>query len=361
MEEIEEDDVRAADDYDQGKGSSSPLLKGTKWPGMGLFDAASRELQKKRNQKKDGSVLRRLEKLSEKVDPRETVHSAAGVVLKRRHMDDLENDSPVEGEFTIPPPTPRRRKSKQPRPIQQDKGTRKVRRRSERTRRHAGSPLANPSNLVTSDTEVTVPQHLSSTPTQKRNNKFKLAVPKYGRRMKKGQFRIYEDSSPGFGVDGSSDLVPPAYVDASTTGAQLTYPLPVLWPQPVEPYDPFKVIRSRLPAYSMFEDIGQGKENVNHLSASNGSPGTNQFVNPLFFQNVDENVVTGNPLTQLDRASTVTAAKFDPFQDDDVFVPVRNPLTAAFEHMSKNSPRNHFGNDGVSGYHIQYRQPLFAP
>lgn len=359
MEDIEEDDRSAAEDYHQDKISSSPQLKGTKWPGMGLFDAASPELQKKRNQKKDGSVLRRLEKLSEKVEATETVHSAAGVVLKRRHMDDLENDSPVEGEIIIPPPTPRRRKSKQSRSVKPTKGARNARRRSERTRRHAASPLADPSNLVTSDTEVTVRLRSSFTPTQKGNNGYKLTLQNYGRKKKKSHFRVYQDSSPDFGIDGSSDLAPPAYVDASTTGAQLAYPLPILWPQQVEPYDPFKIIRSRLPAYPMLEDIGQGKENINHLSAHNGSPGSNQFANPLFFQTVNESAVAANPLTQLGRAPIAT--KLDPFQDDDVFVPVKNPLTAAFEHMSKHNQREHFGNDGMSGYHMQYRQPLFAP
>lgn len=356
MENDEDDDCPAEDDH-QAKASSSPQLKGTKWPGMGLFDAASLELRKKRNQKKDSSVLRRLERLSGRVEPTETVHSAAGIVLKCRHMDDLENDSPVEGEITIPPPTPKRRKSSRPRTI---KKTRMSGRRSRRTRRHAGSPLADPSNLVTSDTEETARPLSHFTPTEEENNEFKLAVRNLGRK-KKGHFRIHEDSSPGFGVDGSSDVAISAYVDASTAGAHLTYSLPVSWSQQqAEPYDPFKLIRSRLPAHTMFGDIGQGKENANPFRTSSGSPGSNQFTNPLFFQTGDEGMATVNHPSQ-PPSNTVTDTRSDPFQNDDVFMPVRNPLMAALEHISKSTEHDHFSNHEVSGFHVHYRQPLFAP
>ena len=77
---------------------------------MDLFDAATQEMQQKRNQKKDASVLRRMEKLAGLVEATEVVYSRDGDnVLKARHIDDLEDASSlIEGETPVP-------KSKQPR------------------------------------------------------------------------------------------------------------------------------------------------------------------------------------------------------------------------------------------------------
>ncbi|KAJ9606184.1 hypothetical protein H2200_009145 [Cladophialophora chaetospira] len=85
-------------------------LKGIVWPGMDLFDAATQEMQQKRNQKKDASILRRMEKLAGLVVPAEVVFSPNGDnVLKARHIDDLEDASSlIEGETPVP-------KAKQPR------------------------------------------------------------------------------------------------------------------------------------------------------------------------------------------------------------------------------------------------------
>lgn len=76
-------------------------LKGIIWPGMDMFDSADAETQRKRNQRKDISVLKRMQAMSELVEPMETVCSPGGTVKKRRHVDDLEDDSPVEGESPL--------------------------------------------------------------------------------------------------------------------------------------------------------------------------------------------------------------------------------------------------------------------
>jgi hypothetical protein len=90
-------------------------LKGIVWPGMDLFDAATQEMQQKRNQKKDASVLRRMERLAGLVEPTEVVYSPNGDnMLKARHIDDLEDTSSlIEGETPVPKveqPRPRKRK-----------------------------------------------------------------------------------------------------------------------------------------------------------------------------------------------------------------------------------------------------------
>ncbi|KAM7192296.1 hypothetical protein V8F33_008434 [Rhypophila sp. PSN 637] len=48
-------------------------LKGAKYPGMGMFDAANPEDRKKRNQRKDASVVEKMKKSSEQVQPTELV------------------------------------------------------------------------------------------------------------------------------------------------------------------------------------------------------------------------------------------------------------------------------------------------
>ncbi|KAI4716981.1 hypothetical protein E4T48_06820 [Aureobasidium sp. EXF-10727] len=62
----------------------SSKLKGIVWPGMGLFDAATPELKKKRNQKKDVSVNDRLAIMSEGIQKEELIFSASGTPLKSR-------------------------------------------------------------------------------------------------------------------------------------------------------------------------------------------------------------------------------------------------------------------------------------
>ncbi|KAI5196888.1 hypothetical protein E4T39_07582 [Aureobasidium subglaciale] len=59
-------------------------LKGIVWSGMGLFDAATPELKKKRNQKKDVSVNDRLAAMSEMVQQNELIFSPSGRLCKVR-------------------------------------------------------------------------------------------------------------------------------------------------------------------------------------------------------------------------------------------------------------------------------------
>jgi hypothetical protein len=51
-------------------------LKGTVFPGMGLFDAATPQMRRKRNQRKDGTILEQMKSASASVVPNESVWNA---------------------------------------------------------------------------------------------------------------------------------------------------------------------------------------------------------------------------------------------------------------------------------------------
>lgn len=66
---------------------------------MALFDAASPEEARRRNQKKDASVVKKMERLSHLVEPAEVTYSAAWSPRKNRHINDLDDASSlIDGE-----------------------------------------------------------------------------------------------------------------------------------------------------------------------------------------------------------------------------------------------------------------------
>ncbi|KAH0338029.1 hypothetical protein KCU81_g7834, partial [Aureobasidium melanogenum] len=69
---------------DEHDDDDTSKLKGIVWPGMGLFDAATPELKKKRNQKKDISVSDRLATMSEGIQKEELIFSPSGSLCKKR-------------------------------------------------------------------------------------------------------------------------------------------------------------------------------------------------------------------------------------------------------------------------------------
>jgi hypothetical protein len=77
-------------------------LKGVMWPGMGLFDSASDEMKRKRNQRKDGTILEQMEITSATVEPSEIIFSPSGVFKKRRYISGMpEISSPLKGETPL--------------------------------------------------------------------------------------------------------------------------------------------------------------------------------------------------------------------------------------------------------------------
>jgi hypothetical protein len=53
--------------------SENSKLKGVFWPGMSLFDSATDEQKRKRNQRKDAAVLKNMEQVAAGVEPTECV------------------------------------------------------------------------------------------------------------------------------------------------------------------------------------------------------------------------------------------------------------------------------------------------
>ncbi|KKZ65818.1 hypothetical protein EMCG_01203 [[Emmonsia] crescens] len=105
----------AADDDDEEsptKREEATRLKGILWPGMDIFDSATEQMRKKRNQKKDISILKQMEKTSENVEATELVFSPGGTLRRERPISgEVDDSSPLTGETPIPKrvPRPRRR------------------------------------------------------------------------------------------------------------------------------------------------------------------------------------------------------------------------------------------------------------
>ncbi|KAF2175426.1 hypothetical protein K469DRAFT_680056 [Zopfia rhizophila CBS 207.26] len=81
-----EDDPADTTTEDIPTGSECTKLKGIYWPGMDLFDSATPEMRRKRNQKKDSSVVEQLELNSQEVEPTELIFTPQGSFKKQRRI-----------------------------------------------------------------------------------------------------------------------------------------------------------------------------------------------------------------------------------------------------------------------------------
>lgn len=86
-------------------------LKGVVWPGMALFDSATADQKRKRNQRKDGGVIEQMKLTSEAVMATETVWGPNGDVCKVR---DIYASPSVDGS---PPNSPPRKRKYRPRNV----------------------------------------------------------------------------------------------------------------------------------------------------------------------------------------------------------------------------------------------------
>lgn len=118
--------------------SDAAKLKGVLWPGMAMFDSATPDMRRKRNQKKDYSVLETLKATSEFTEPTEMIFDQQGVKRKEREITGNpeldEDDSLLSGEIEPEPeePPPRKKKSiRKPRQalVEKDRNTGRVTRR----------------------------------------------------------------------------------------------------------------------------------------------------------------------------------------------------------------------------------------
>ncbi|GKU10676.1 unnamed protein product [Fusarium langsethiae] len=95
-------------------GNDSMLLKGQVWPGMGKMDLADDETRKARNQKKPKSVIDKMKKASECIEPTQVIMSSQLEVERTKDVYD-DSSSPIPGqEESTPPkrvPKPKRKKA----------------------------------------------------------------------------------------------------------------------------------------------------------------------------------------------------------------------------------------------------------
>jgi len=117
-------EVDAKDSSVKGTGSTlmSPVLKGVKWPGMSLFDSASLDAQRLRNQKKDNSVLEQMEHNSAMVEQMERIYWPDGSLKKQRLITGNVDSSPIK-ELTPPPKLSKRKRVRADHPILMDLDT----------------------------------------------------------------------------------------------------------------------------------------------------------------------------------------------------------------------------------------------
>lgn len=90
--------------------SESTKLKGVYWPGMDIFDSATPEMRRKRNQKKDSSVVEQLELNSLEVEATELIFTPLGTFKRQRRISCSESDDDDEIEIKAESPPPMRRR-----------------------------------------------------------------------------------------------------------------------------------------------------------------------------------------------------------------------------------------------------------
>jgi hypothetical protein len=88
--------------------SESTKLKGVYWPGMDIFDSATPEMRRKRNQRKDISVVAQLETNSQEVEPMELIFTPQGSFKRQRRISNSEFDEEDEVEIKPESPQPSR-------------------------------------------------------------------------------------------------------------------------------------------------------------------------------------------------------------------------------------------------------------
>lgn len=101
-----EDDVTETNMADPMAVSESTKLKGVYWPGMDIFDSATPEMRRKRNQKKDSSVVEQLEANSQEVEPTELIFTPTGSLKRQRRISSSVYDDDEDEMIKLESPTP---------------------------------------------------------------------------------------------------------------------------------------------------------------------------------------------------------------------------------------------------------------
>ncbi|KAK4985903.1 hypothetical protein LTR66_008034 [Elasticomyces elasticus] len=135
------------DDKDDFTVNESSKLKGVFWPGMDIFDSATPDMKRKRNQKKATSVMAQLAANSMEVQATEMVFSPSGALRRQRLISGFPNSdsSPLKGELS-----PVRRKPSK-RPVLADKDVNTFRPCRVRDRNDTFDPFTRPRSFFDDD------------------------------------------------------------------------------------------------------------------------------------------------------------------------------------------------------------------
>ncbi|EHY52192.1 hypothetical protein HRR83_003245 [Exophiala dermatitidis] len=323
-------------------------LKGTVWPGMDLFDAASDDMKRKRNQKKDGSVLRRMERLSALVEPREVVYSPGGHVKKARHIDDLEDDSSlIDGESPLPKIKPVRARKRQPLAEKDPNAPRLVRRKikglpakkqADYPFMHGLPPLPYLPSSSTGDSYGLGTRFLA---TEEDEDGFKSNLSDMPSRQRPAQFTIFEDRSPGYTAasfveDGRNHTQATNHLvlgrDSQTELPAVTAP----WLQPE-----YQSTWQYTNPYTLYRHSHREHENIyDTMDVKEGDPPLTQShpefqgtcTNPLAWKSPDRGMMA--PLLPSESPFSSFFGLFPGgMPPDDPFVTTKNPLAPALEHL----------------------------
>ncbi|TGO49779.1 hypothetical protein BCON_0200g00080 [Botryotinia convoluta] len=184
--------------------SDSAKLKGVFWPGMDLFDSATAEMKRMRNQRKDGSILELMMAASVEVQPTEVSYHPDGAFRTSRHI-----FGPLSTETSpIRDPTPKKRRTRKAaladvsvniprlragRPPRNSARSPEKRQVSARTRQPAGQ-------LALQSTPTLNPLAFGArfTPSNEEDEEFRMTMEEMG--AKKRSFNVFQDApeiSPG--------------------------------------------------------------------------------------------------------------------------------------------------------------------
>ena len=328
-------------------------LKGAVWPGMHLFDAATAEMRRKRNQKKDGSALMQMVRTSKSVQPTEVIYSEGWTSTKLRPITGMvEDSSPLKGESPLPQKPVRRkrpalaevsinlpRNSRKPVKLEYPQGTH-VRRGLDHPTNHFSPPLPSSSN----DTSEAAKSRFS--PTEDETMEFKLTVGDLLNRKKGGNFTIFQDKE---------NTDPPQLLSAIVGQRERAYPhfasrqtqsnLPhaksqVLFTSPSWLHPQYQQVQSyqNMSVHQEFgnasyyapQQVGPVKENVDPWFARTSQ--VDQHTNPLGWNH--NPALVQNPYQAYNNFGyDGRTGIFGLPSQDDVFGYSANPLSAAYQTL----------------------------
>ena len=324
-------------------------MKGTIWPGMDLFDAATEAMRKKRNQRKDGSVVRRMERLSALVEPTEVVYSPGGNIRKARHIDDLEDTSSlIDGESPLPKPKQVQSRKRQPLAELDANAPRLVKRRTKgkspkkRAEQPFGPGIPSLPYLPSSSTGDTFAFGSRFPPSEDDYVDFKPTVNHGSSRKRSTNFTIFEDGSPGYGPVTPHDhrrnpfqAGPQAHMN--TSRQQLpAVSAPWLRPQHQSALQHTALYTAHRPmsrGLQNFCETANSRENVAPFGAFyTGHREVN--ANPLSWRSPEHDAAA---LATPSESPYGTLFNLFPFggHHDDPFVTTKNPLAEALEHFDE--------------------------